>query len=266
MKFSAALSISAVAALASATNHEESPAKALLPLPAGMKGHGITEGSDTNVIVIWVNPGNGADTTTVNQQVTVTETVVVGGETPAVHPPPAAPPVHPPPAAAPPAEAMPPAHPPPAAAPPVHPPAEAVPPTPAHPGAETPAAPAAGATHSVTVGGPGGLIYAPDQIHAAVGDMVIFTFLSANHTTTQSSFDRPCDPLAGGMDSGFIPNPNNTVEPPPQVAMQVMVSDPLCKLPVCQMPRFSRANGARVLLCPGPSLRQGYGLLHQPYC
>jgi hypothetical protein len=29
------------------------------------------------------------------------------------------------------------------------------------------------------------------------------------------------------MDSGFQPNPNNTVNPPPQVAMQVMVDTPL---------------------------------------
>lgn len=59
--------------------------------------------------------------------------------------------------------------------------------------------------------------------------MVVFTFLSNNHTATQSAFATPCDPLAGGMDSGFVPNVNNTVSPPPQVAMQVTVATPLCK-------------------------------------
>lgn len=57
--------------------------------------------------------------------------------------------------------------------------------------------------------------------------------MSTNHTATQSAFATPCDILAGGMDSGFQPNPNNTVNPPPQVAMQVMVATPLCKIPLC---------------------------------
>jgi plastocyanin len=85
-----------------------------------------------------------------------------------------------------------------------------------------------GATHTVTVGGAAaGLAYTPSSISAAIGDMVIFTFLSQNHTATQSAFATPCEPLAGGMDSGFQPNANNSVNPPPQVAMQVMVDTPL---------------------------------------
>lgn len=59
--------------------------------------------------------------------------------------------------------------------------------------------------------------------------MVIFEFHSQNHTATQSAFTTPCDPLAGGMDTGFMANPNNTMSPPPQVAMQVTVDTPLCK-------------------------------------
>ena len=59
--------------------------------------------------------------------------------------------------------------------------------------------------------------------------MVIFTFMSTNHTATQSTFDKPCDPMEGGMDTGFQPNPDNSINPPPQVAMQVMVETPLCK-------------------------------------
>lgn len=86
---------------------------------------------------------------------------------------------------------------------------------------------AAVATHTVTVGGAGGLVFSPDQVKANIGDMVIFEFHSQNHTATQSAFTTPCDPLAGGMDTGFMANPNNTVSPPPQVAMQVTVDTPL---------------------------------------
>jgi plastocyanin len=85
----------------------------------------------------------------------------------------------------------------------------------------------AAATHSVTVGGDAGLVYTPDTIEAAVGDMVIFTFESANHTATQSAFTSPCVKLDGGKDSGFMPNLNNTVVPAPQMAMQVTVATPI---------------------------------------
>jgi len=44
---------------------------------------------------------------------------------------------------------------------------------------------------------------------------------------TQSAFGTPCKALPGGQDSGFMPNPNNTVSPLPQMAMQVKVSTPL---------------------------------------
>ncbi|KAK7948242.1 uncharacterized protein PG986_009128 [Apiospora aurea] len=96
----------------------------------------------------------------------------------------------------------------------------------APPGASAPP-PAAAATHSVTVGGAAGLVYTPAEVKAKKGDMVIFTFMAANHTATQSTFEKPCDAMPGGMDSGFQPNANNTVNPPPQVAMQVMVETPL---------------------------------------
>lgn len=135
-------------------------------------------GDKTQVIIIWVNSGNGAETTTVNEKVTVTQTVTAG----------------------------------------------------AGGGAAATETPAEAASHTVTVGGPGGLIFQPDQLdQIPIGDTVIFEFLSQNHTVTQSAFDTPCDVLEGGMNSGFMPNPNNTVSPAPQVAMQVMVDTPLCK-------------------------------------
>ncbi|KAH8821192.1 hypothetical protein F5884DRAFT_77758 [Xylogone sp. PMI_703] len=82
-------------------------------------------------------------------------------------------------------------------------------------------------THTVIVGGDAGLVYSPSSVQAAVGDMVVFTFMSQNHTATQSAFAAPCVKLAGGMDSGFMANVNNTVSPPPQMAMQVKVATPI---------------------------------------
>ncbi|KFY23730.1 hypothetical protein V491_02437 [Pseudogymnoascus sp. VKM F-3775] len=93
--------------------------------------------------------------------------------------------------------------------------------------ATTAAAAAAAATHTVAVGGSAGLVFVPDTVNAAVGDSVVFVFHSQNHTVTQSTFDTPCVKLADGMDSGFMPNPNNTIVPPPMMAMQVTVATPL---------------------------------------
>ncbi|KAF5667635.1 serine-threonine rich protein [Fusarium heterosporum] len=96
-------------------------------------------------------------------------------------------------------------------------------------GGDAAATPApAPAQHTVTVGGPGGLVYQPEELtNVPIGDTVVFEFLSQNHTVSQSGFAEPCTFMEGGMDSGFMANPNNTVSPPPQVAMQVMVDTPL---------------------------------------
>ncbi|KAL1836001.1 hypothetical protein VTJ49DRAFT_5704 [Mycothermus thermophilus] len=152
---------------------------------------GLNPGTGSSINFLWVNLGGGAATTVIGtaSTVTVTQTVAVGGN---ATPPPAV-------VTGTPTEQAPPAG----------------------------TVIAGGATHSVTVGGPQGLSFSPQEIKAAVGDTVIFTFLSQNHTATQSTFDQPCVPLDGGMDSGYQPNPNNTVNPPPQVAMQVMVDTPL---------------------------------------
>lgn len=79
----------------------------------------------------------------------------------------------------------------------------------------------------VTVGGSAGLVYTPNSINAAVGDIVQFNFLSKNHTVTQSSFATPCIKSVGGFDSGFMPNPNNTVSPAPMLQFQVTTSTPI---------------------------------------
>ncbi|KAI3327921.1 Cupredoxin [Xylariaceae sp. AK1471] len=142
------------------------------------------EASSTQIIIVWVNPGAGAATTTVNQAVTVTQTVTAGAADTTVG-------------------------------------------TATVPAGATGVVAGTGATHSVTVGGAGGLAYTPSEVQAAVGDMVVFTFMSQNHTVTQSSFAAPCDRMAGGMDSGFQPNKDNAIVPAPQVAMQVMNTDPV---------------------------------------
>jgi hypothetical protein len=47
-------------------------------------------------------------------------------------------------------------------------------------------------------------------VNASVGDTIAFTFLSKNHTVTQSTFASPCTNLSGtGIDSGFVFVPNN---------------------------------------------------------
>ncbi|KAI0342532.1 Cupredoxin [Trametopsis cervina] len=89
----------------------------------------------------------------------------------------------------------------------------------------TPTAPAppAAATFHVTVGANGQLAYNPPTSEAKVGDVVEFSFFPKNHTITQSSFDQPCKPLAGGFDSGFHPVAANSTDPAPP--FQFIVKD-----------------------------------------
>lgn len=42
------------------------------------------------------------------------------------------------------------------------------------------------------------LIYQPESIKAKIGDKVVFKFMQANHTVTQSTFDTPCVKMADG--------------------------------------------------------------------
>ncbi|KAI4113933.1 MAG: hypothetical protein LQ345_005183 [Seirophora villosa] len=83
-----------------------------------------------------------------------------------------------------------------------------------------------GMMHKITVGGEAGLVFSPSSLIAAPGDMVEFTFMSQNHTVTQSTFPKPCLKMQGGADSGFLPNPNNTISPPPSYIFQVKDTKP----------------------------------------
>jgi plastocyanin len=56
-------------------------------------------------------------------------------------------------------------------------------------------------THTV-VAGRAGLNFEPNNIFAAVGEIVEFHFLKVNHSVAQSSFSKPCVP--GGADVPFF--------------------------------------------------------------
>jgi len=68
---------------------------------------------------------------------------------------------------------------------------------------QQPPAPVAPRYVDVQVGPNGEIKYSNDDIKANIGDTVRFTFVSKNHTVTQSSFDTPCVKAYNGFDSGF---------------------------------------------------------------
>jgi plastocyanin len=72
---------------------------------------------------------------------------------------------------------------------------------------------ASAANFQVQVGN-GGLMFTPPSVNASVGDTVSFVFYPKNHTVTQSSFPAPCQPLSGGIDSGFQPVAANATQVP----------------------------------------------------
>jgi len=62
------------------------------------------------------------------------------------------------------------------------------------------------AEHVVSVGDKSGsIVFKPDSIQAAQGDTVVFHFWPKNHSVVQSTFANPCQPMANGMWSGFVP-------------------------------------------------------------
>ncbi|KAF5378915.1 hypothetical protein D9757_008728 [Collybiopsis confluens] len=60
-------------------------------------------------------------------------------------------------------------------------------------------------------------LFSPNNLNATNGTVFTFTFTGApgNHSVTQSSFASPCEPLAGGFDSGWVSIPAGGVTPPP---------------------------------------------------
>ncbi|KAF7354207.1 hypothetical protein MVEN_01108400 [Mycena venus] len=72
----------------------------------------------------------------------------------------------------------------------------------------------------VAVGGAGGApTFTPNNFNATNGTIVQFQFTGApgNHTVTQSSLASPCDPVAGGFDSGWVAVPATpALDPAPE--------------------------------------------------
>lgn len=57
---------------------------------------------------------------------------------------------------------------------------------------------------SISVG-QGGLVFNPEVVTANIGDLLQFYFYPKEHSVAQSSFSSPCQPLTGGVYSGFMP-------------------------------------------------------------
>ena len=60
------------------------------------------------------------------------------------------------------------------------------------------------ANHDVKVG-MDALTFSPNTTTAAAGDTVTFHFYPQKHSVVQAAFASPCEPLAGGFFSGFVP-------------------------------------------------------------
>jgi len=90
-----------------------------------------------------------------------------------------------------------------------------------------------GEVHNIKVGGPGVLAYDPPFITAAIGDTLHFTFLQKNHTVTQSSFAKPCEPFVddsgaqSGFKSGFQPVPDTMTDGFPTCDWEIKTDKPL---------------------------------------
>ncbi|KAF1995485.1 Cupredoxin, partial [Amniculicola lignicola CBS 123094] len=64
------------------------------------------------------------------------------------------------------------------------------------------------ATITVSVGKKGesaDITFTPSSVKAAVGDIVQFKFWPKNHSVAQAAFAKPCEPLANGFWSGYVP-------------------------------------------------------------
>lgn len=60
--------------------------------------------------------------------------------------------------------------------------------------------------HKVVVGTKDGKnIFTPDSIKAAKGDTVTFHYWPKNHSVAQAAFASPCQPMANGFWSGYVP-------------------------------------------------------------
>lgn len=61
------------------------------------------------------------------------------------------------------------------------------------------------ADHLVVVGN-GTLTFEPANLTAAEGDTVTFKYWPKSHSVAQATFAKPCEPMANGFWSGYIPS------------------------------------------------------------
>ena len=71
--------------------------------------------------------------------------------------------------------------------------------------------------HVGSVNGTSALAFDPPSVNATKGSVITFVFdgMPGNHTVAQSAFGKPCEPLEGGFDSGFIFVPQGASAPFP---------------------------------------------------
>jgi plastocyanin len=94
--------------------------------------------------------------------------------------------------------------------------------------------------------GEDGLSFEPDTITAAVGDTVNVHFYPGGHTATQSTFDDPCSPMSGGINSGVVNS--NSGQASKMFSFQVNSTDPIWMY--CGAPGHCAAGMAFVINPP----------------
>lgn len=72
-------------------------------------------------------------------------------------------------------------------------------------------------------------MFTPGGISANIGDTIVFQFESGNHSLTEAAYDKPCEPLEGGIDSGLVPNLDDQI-PYPTYTFRVDSTSPQCEI------------------------------------
>jgi len=101
--------------------------------------------------------------------------------------------------------------------------------------------------HHVQVGGDSIFQFTPGYLFTQPGDIITFEFLKLNHTVTQSDFWTPCSFLTGGIDSGYIPNPQGV---PGQYTYDVEIPDGDSYFFYCKQGKHCSNNGMVFVVNP----------------
>lgn len=69
------------------------------------------------------------------------------------------------------------------------------------------------ATHNVEAGYDGRLVFNPETVTAAVGDVVVFYWLPGGHSVAQGDYSSPCSPSSDdAFWSGYFPGQKNDMD------------------------------------------------------